>query len=199
MSAVETTLLPGFAAPVIDSQRIFRLVLDAMARPGTIVNLPSLPRPPAPIAPGAGAILLCLTDQDTPIWFDGGIGAPGIAPWLGFHCGSRLVTDPGQAAFALIADAAAMPELTIFPIGSEEYPDRSATVIVQVPALMGGEEVVLTGPGIRDRIALAPTGLPSDFKSELAANNALFPRGIDLIFVAGAQIAAVPRSTRVKG
>jgi alpha-D-ribose 1-methylphosphonate 5-triphosphate synthase subunit PhnH len=198
MSA-SAALLPGLADPVIDSQRIFRAVLEATARPGTVVALPLPPDAPAPVMPGAGAVLLSLADQDTPVWFDGGIGASGLAPWLAFHCGARLVTDPGQAAFALITDVSSIPELTIFPIGSEDYPDRSATVIIQVPSLTGGPATTLTGPGIRDSIVFAPAGLPAGFSDEIAANYALFPRGIDLIFVAGAQIAAVPRSTRVKG
>jgi len=39
--------------------------------------------------------------------------------------------------------------------------------------------------------------LPSDFVDRLQANRELFPRGIDLVLVAGEQVAALPRSTRV--
>jgi alpha-D-ribose 1-methylphosphonate 5-triphosphate synthase subunit PhnH len=36
-----------------------------------------------------------------------------------------------------------------------------------------------------------------DFAKRLRANRELFPRGVDLVLVAGAQVAALPRSVRV--
>jgi alpha-D-ribose 1-methylphosphonate 5-triphosphate synthase subunit PhnH len=68
-----------------------------------------------------------------------------------------------------------------------------------VPALSGGPSLVLAGPGIRDAVDFAPVGLPDDFAARLAGNHALFPRGVDLVLASGAQIAALPRSTRLKG
>lgn len=199
MMGTDAALLPGFADPVIESQRVFRTVLDAMARPGMVLDLPVSPQAPAPINPAASAVLLCLVDQDTPVWFDGGAESSDVASWLGFHCGSHLVADPAQAVFALIADTMAMRPLAAFPIGSEDYPDRSATVIIQVPSLSGGPELILSGPGIRDTIALAPAGLPPEFNMWLIDNNALFPCGVDVIFACGSRIVALPRSTRLKG
>ncbi|HEY1723115.1 MAG TPA: phosphonate C-P lyase system protein PhnH [Magnetospirillaceae bacterium] len=193
------TLAPGFADPVLDAQRVFRAVLDAMARPGTIIEIPSPSTPPEPVMPAVGAVLLSLADHETPVWIDHESKAPGFSAWLGFHCGSRLVSEPGQAMFALVIDAATMPPLSAFEPGSEEYPDRSATIIVQVPSLTGGEGWTITGPGIRDRIAFGPAGLPAAFKDWIVENNAHFPQGVDLIFASGNRIAALPRSTRLKG
>jgi alpha-D-ribose 1-methylphosphonate 5-triphosphate synthase subunit PhnH len=36
--------------------------------------------------------------------------------------------------------------------------------------------------------------LPADLPRRLAANRALFPRGIDLLLVTGSRVAALPRS-----
>ena len=70
-AGVATALLPGFAEPAVDSQRVFRAVLDAMARPGMLVRVPATIEPPAPLGIATGAVLLALADQDTNVWLDG--------------------------------------------------------------------------------------------------------------------------------
>ena len=47
-----------------------------------------------------------------------------------------------------------------------------------------GQRWSLSGPGIADRASLAADPLPDDLGERLAANRALFPRGVDLILVA---------------
>ncbi|WP_430424757.1 phosphonate C-P lyase system protein PhnH [Phenylobacterium sp.] len=42
-----TEIAPGFADPTRDSQAVFRRVMDAIARPGTIQDLSFAPEPPA--------------------------------------------------------------------------------------------------------------------------------------------------------
>ncbi len=68
-----------------------------------------------------------------------------------------------------------------------------------VEALGAGARFVLSGPGIDGETALAVDGLPDDLTERLAANRALFPRGVDLVLTCGREIAALPRSTRVIG
>jgi alpha-D-ribose 1-methylphosphonate 5-triphosphate synthase subunit PhnH len=41
--------------------------------------------------------------------------------------------------------------------------------------------------------------LPPDFQARLAANRALFPRGVDLILVSPDAVAALPRSVALQG
>jgi alpha-D-ribose 1-methylphosphonate 5-triphosphate synthase subunit PhnH len=43
-----------------------------------------------------------------------------------------------------------------------------------------------------------PDRSATDMPHRLAANHALFPRGVDLLFVAGDRVAALPRSTMVE-
>jgi alpha-D-ribose 1-methylphosphonate 5-triphosphate synthase subunit PhnH len=40
--------------------------------------------------------------------------------------------------------------------------------------------------------------LPEDFWTEWAANHGLFPCGVDLVFVAGTELCALPRSIAVE-
>ncbi len=103
-----------------------------------------------------------------------------------------------KAVFALITDAAQMPPLTAFAVGEAAYPDRSTTLIMQIPSLMQGPTVTLEGPGIETSISVAPAGLPAWFWPTWAANSARYPLGID-IFMADAQsIMGLPRTTKVR-
>lgn len=185
--------LPGFADPVLESQAAFRAVLEAMARPGTVRAAGAGLTPPAPLGPAAAAVLLTLVDGETKLFL-----APDFAPardWIGFHCGAVSVAMPGAAAFVL---ADALPDLAALDAGSDESPDASATIILQVAALGSGRTLVLSGPGLREAASLEVSGLPEDFPALWAANHALYPRGIDLILCCGTMLAALPRSVHVK-
>ncbi len=200
MTARAAALSGGFAAPVFDSQAVFRAVMDATARPGKIVDLAAEAAPPKPLSEAAGAIALALFDHETPVWLDHELaGAEAVADWLRFHTGAPVTDAPEEAAFALISDSAHMPALSSFRQGTAEYPDRSTTLIVAVETLKSQSVIALRGPGIKDAATLAPAPLPVGFHDQLRTNHAQFPRGVDLVFVAGARIAALPRSTRIQG
>ncbi len=183
---------------VFAAQSTFRKVMDATARPGSIQTIAPTAETPAPLAPAAAAIALALFDHDTPVWMDAPLAASeAVASWLRFNTGCPIVADRGQCAFALVSDTAALAPLETFALGTPDYPDRSTTLILQVPTLTSGPELTLSGPGIRGTASLRAGGLPEDFMARSAANRALFPRGVDLLLVAGHDIAALPRTTLV--
>jgi alpha-D-ribose 1-methylphosphonate 5-triphosphate synthase subunit PhnH len=185
------TLTAGFADPVLDAQRCFRGVLDAMARPGRIHAIAGV-EPPSGLSIAAAGVLLTLVDHETPLWLDPVLSP--ARPWIAFHCGAPNAA-AGQAAFAL---SAGLPDLTLFPAGTHEAPETSATVIVQLPALTGGVPLRLRGPGLRSSALLAPVGLPADFVALWRRNRSLFPAGIDLILCAGNELAALPRTVAIE-
>lgn len=190
-------MLGGLADPVLDGQRIFRNVLDAMAHPGRVVTLPAPPELPPPLMAGAAAICLALLDFETPLWLDGAAATPGAIEYLRFHCGVPIVATPETAAFALIAEPGRMPPLEVFATGTDEYPDRSVTLIVQVERLQPvGRR--LRGPGIDGESSLGVEGVPEQFWAMLLKNQAMFPRGVDVLLAAGMLVAALPRTTRVE-
>ena len=188
-------MLAAFANPVFDSQRTFRELLQAMARPASPRALPILPPSPAPIAPAAMAILLTLCDATTSVWLQQ--PQQEAVEHLRFHAGLRLVEQPQDADFALITDAASMPPLTSFARGDMRYPDRSASLIVQLAGFRSEGGPYFAGPGIRETESLAIDGLPSDFWQQRAALAVQLPLGIDLYFVAAQHVVALPRTTRL--
>lgn len=190
----------GLADGVMDAQRIFRAVMDAMAMPGTAHDVPPCAVPPAPLGPVAGAIALTLLDADTPVWLDETLAASrDVRDWLAFHSGAPAADILTEAHFALIADPASMPSLENFSQGIQNYPDRSTTLILQVASLETGERLMLEGPGIETVQAFAPYPLPRHFTGTWRQNNARFPRGVDIIFAGPAGVAAMPRTTRIIG
>src|SRR6201994_2808102 len=188
----------GFADKVLSAQSTFRSVMEAMARPGSVRRVTAAVGTPPPMMRGAAAIALTLFDHDTPIWLDEKMSETvDVARWLKFHCAAPIVADSSIAAFALIGEPGALPDLDRFALGSNEYPDRSTTLILQVASLTQGPAYELQGPGIDGSAVLNATFEPKDLFDRLAINAALFPRGIDVVLVADDAMVAIPRTTRL--
>jgi alpha-D-ribose 1-methylphosphonate 5-triphosphate synthase subunit PhnH len=191
------SLAPGLADLPHDSQRLFRAILDGFAHPGSIVGLPQTPDAAEPLSRAATAFLLTLVDRDTPLWLAPPLDTPALREFVRFHTGAPIAERPADALFAVVA-AGAAPLLEGFAIGADPYPDRSATVIVEVASLGGGPLRSWRGPGIDGRASVAVSGLPAGFWEEWAANRALFPCGVDVVFTAGTDLLALPRSIAVE-
>lgn len=178
----------GFIDPAIQSAHAFRSVMEAMARPGLIQDI-SGAEPPPGLSKAAGAVLLTLCDTETPVYLAGAADCDAVRAWLAFHTGAPI-TGQSHCMFA-VGTWEALGPLSAYPIGTSEYPDRSATLIVESPELTASGPLLI-GPGIKETASLS---LP-----EVAAfqtNRASFPLGLDFIFTSGSQLAALPRSTRV--
>jgi alpha-D-ribose 1-methylphosphonate 5-triphosphate synthase subunit PhnH len=188
----------GFARPVFAAQATFRAAMDALAHPGRAYRLAERVVPPAPLTAELGALALTLCDHDTPLWLDPALtGGDAVSGWLRFQTGAPFAADPADAAFALAAGASALPRLADFAQGTDEYPDRSTTILLAVEVLEGGPPLILRGPGICDQAAFAPVGLPEDFVVQWAENRTQFPRGVDLLLVAPGAVVGLPRTTRI--
>src|SRR4051794_27133895 len=141
----------GFADPVLDAQSVFRTVMMALARPGTIADLAGgRIWAPAPPTTALAAIGLSLCGHETPVWLDAALSAePDVASFIKFQTGASLAGDPAKAGFAFAIDMESLPPLSAFAQGSDDYPDRSTTLVLAVAALGRGRNAILAGPGIR--------------------------------------------------
>jgi alpha-D-ribose 1-methylphosphonate 5-triphosphate synthase subunit PhnH len=181
-------LTGGFADPARDAAHAFRAVTEAMARPGTIQTVTGA-NPPG-ISPAAGITLLTLCDTTTPLHLSGAADTTELRDWIAFHIGAPLV-NAEQAVFAL-GEWDALQPIDRFPQGLPDYPDRSATLIIEMQNLTN-QGPRLTGPGIQHHTHLS---LPET--AAFRANAALFPLGLDFILTSGDRLAALPRTSRVK-
>ncbi len=182
------SLTGGFNDTARDAASAFRAIMNAIARPGQIQTVTGA-LPPPPLSAAAGAVLLTLCDTDTPVYLAGDADCAAVRDWLAFHTGAPL-TGPSHCMFALGRWEALIP-LSQYPIGTPEYPDRSATLIVESDTLnTNGSD--LTGPGIRERSQLL---LPDP--DAIQSNQALFPLGIDFLLTSRDQVAGLPRSTSI--
>jgi alpha-D-ribose 1-methylphosphonate 5-triphosphate synthase subunit PhnH len=198
MMTTVAELPAGFADKVLSAQTTFRSVMDAMARPGSVRRIVSAAGAPAAMMRGTAAIALTLFDHDTPLWLDPRMSETSdIAKWLKFHTGAPVIADSSISSFALIGEARALPALDRFAFGTNEYPDRSTTLILEVASLTQGPALELSGPGIDGTTFLHAAIQPPNLLERLAINATLFPRGIDVVLVADDAIVAIPRTTRL--
>lgn len=179
----------GFTDAPVQSARAFREVLEALARPGTIRRVHGA-QPPEPLSIAAGVALLVLCDPTTGLHLAGAADCPAVRDWVTFHIGAPLVA--AEAADFAVGTWEALHPVTRFRIGQPDYPDRSATLIVEMDRLVN-HGPALTGPGIE-----LATWLNLPETAAFRANRALFPLGFDTLFTAGDRIAGLPRSTRVE-
>lgn len=186
---------PGFADPVAQSQSAFRALLEATARPGTLVALPPPDGAPDGLSVAQAAIALALLDGDTPVWL-----APACAqarPWIAFHTGAPAAPDPKRARFAFCRFIDELPDPGAFDLGSDAYPDRSTTLVIEAPGLAATGGFVLSGPGIAGTTR-AHLPLSDAFLAGRAGLAELFPRGLDILLTDGARAMALPRTTFVE-
>lgn len=186
MSGVELgSVLPGFDDPAFGSQAAFRAALQALSRPGVLVDCER----------AAYSLCLALLDQDTRLWLSP--AARAFGPSLRFHTGCILVPGVSQADFVMAGTASEMPPLESLATGSDEAPHCSATLIVEVGELADDGGWKLGGPGIPGEARLRVPALGERFLEEWKANGTRFPRGVDAFLCSGGRVCGLPRTTRI--
>ncbi len=190
-------LLPAWEDTVQDAQIVFRSLLKALSEPGTIQRLCVNLRAPAPLHMATAAACLALMDYETTAWLADEFDNDAVRTYLRFHCGLPLVHEKSSANFAVLDSSLQQLDLQAFSQGSMTYPDKSATLLIQVDDLENGTEYQLTGPGIKDRRSICINGLPADFVSKWQANHAAFPQGVDVIFCCGDAVLGLPRTSKI--
>ncbi|MCF8147042.1 MAG: phosphonate C-P lyase system protein PhnH [Sulfuritalea sp.] len=196
----------GFAEPAACSQTVFRQALDALSLPGRLQHLDvSGPmqsmQAPQNAHPAAAALLLALLDQDCKLWLSSGFDISDAGTWLRFHTGCTLVSDSKEADFVWVASPLEMPAFEHLAQGSAEYPELSATCVVQVMGLATSDQAgawSISGPGIKGTGHMHVDGLSPEFTTQRCASQAHSPCGVDFLFTHSVSFVGLPRSTLIK-
>jgi alpha-D-ribose 1-methylphosphonate 5-triphosphate synthase subunit PhnH len=201
--------------PVFDAQEHYRLLLDAMARPGTINVLPRLPLTPPQGLPAASALVgFALLNSDVTFYAASG-DAETITNYLAVNTSASPVSKE-EADFVFAAGSSTAALITDMKTGTLPYPEEGATLILAVEALAGeakglgspakenGQPAIpalalsLKGPGVKGSKTIFVAGLGLGLMEALQQCNAEFPLGIDLILAdPGDRIACIPRSSKL--
>ena len=84
-----------------------------------------------------------------------------------------------------------------FKQGTEEYPDRFPTLIIETDGLEEKGDIHLSGPGINGSRCVDIVGINQQHIELLQRNQQHFPMGYDFMFTCGNQLMALPRTTQV--
>ncbi|MEK9905775.1 MAG: phosphonate C-P lyase system protein PhnH [Rhodospirillales bacterium] len=185
-----THIATGFSQPVFGAQSAFRSIMEAFSFPGRIVEVQGPQEAPTGWPSSLAAACLTLLDNDVSIWLDH--EDPETIRYLNFHSGCRITSQPNDADFAVILDPESAP-FQQFKIGTDKYPDRSATLLVACQSLSKGPVIEISGPGIKEKRRIEPMLEVASFWAAWATNNALYPLGFDVCLFTGNLALALPR------
>lgn len=177
------------------STAVFRVLLEALARPGRPLELPELAMDPR--LPNALLLPLALADLGTSFWVHGLYDERErklAADVVREATGARLAA-PNVATFVVCLDGDPSVPSRV-RIGSELAPEAGVKMAVQVENFAAGAAINITGPGIAEAF-ITTVGLDRAFLKALRNRNQP-PAGIDTwVFDRHHRVLALPRSTRI--
>ncbi|RJR30904.1 MAG: phosphonate C-P lyase system protein PhnH [Desulfobacteraceae bacterium] len=181
------------------NRRCYRILLQAMSRPGRVFRLEKEEREESPFFPFL-AIARCLLDQEVSFCV---FGEDAMKPAMISATGARAAgLQEADFIFASRGTGRAIMEAKR---GTPESPEEGATLIscVNEPGTDGLDRcrVRLVGPGIPGKEGISPemSGIgPEDLRA-LQTANAEYPMGVDAVFVRkDGSVMCIPRSCRIQ-
>lgn len=178
---------------VYDSQKLFRLLLEAMSNPTRRVNIKEFAE--KMYGENAEFLALAMTLLDNEVTFSTCENQEISDEIVSLTLSNREQSD--LADFIFVSDSSLLSEvIETAKAGTLKDPQKSATIIVKDD----GSEVVslhLSGPGIKESVRFLTSGLVEK-AIEIRDNNYFeYPQGLDLIFVTNdSELFAIPRLTK---
>lgn len=179
---------------------VFQVLVNAVARPGSIHQMSSIP---AGVVPAAIPVLV-VADLRTPLAVVGP-DSEALAAALGRVSGASIAGDLGSARIVLVSASGSLTTDVIWALrtGSAHQPELGATVFVSCDRLVQATSDTAgafrtSGPGASDGRWLVADGIDLSAIRELDGVNSGYPSGVDLFLVArNGSVVALPRSNRL--
>ncbi|RMH79661.1 MAG: phosphonate C-P lyase system protein PhnH [Acidobacteria bacterium] len=174
-------------------QKTFRVLLNCMARPGTVGKLDSLSHLVSHW-PFPSLSLLLYTLMDRWVSFSV-VGDENYERFLRELTGAKP-TSLDRADFVVFLGST-RGLLSEVKVGSYESPEEGAFCVYYMSRFESRSRVLLQGPGIEGSLVLS-TPLEREELLTLSKVNSLFPLGVDLILLEEGKLFCLPRSTRLE-
>ena len=179
---------------VFDSQKVFRLVLEAMSNPSRVVNIKEFADKLFGSCPEFLAVAMTLLDNETGFSV---IGNDALSDEIAMLTLARR-EETESADFIFVHDPDSLATvIEMAKCGTLSDPHKSATVVIRnsgTPIC----RLTLYGPGID---GYAEINAPQVVKDAIACRdlqNYEYPQGIDLIFISeNGDLFAIPRLTKI--
>ncbi|WP_321372453.1 phosphonate C-P lyase system protein PhnH [uncultured Desulfuromusa sp.] len=182
----------------LDNHTCFRLLLQAMSRPGKIFQMPDAVG--TTFITGLMRLLDSILDQQSSFHLINNNAE--LQHKIKKTTGARFA-EAASADFLFALSGNSQGKIMVAKRGRPDLPNDGATIVFGVERLTDGSEetgIKLTGPGIKDAIYPHIEGWGNEELEQLQTVNAEFPLGVDCIFLDQRnRLMCIPRSTRYGG
>jgi len=187
---------------VSDAQIHFRIILNAMAHPGTIYAFQKMElTPPNNMNLASVFIGFALMNADVSFAVQNDNEVE-ITQYLALNTGASIAT-LAQTDYLFTTGNASPSSIESLKTGTLSYPENSATIIIDVIQLSPSPDentlaIELSGPGIETTTTLYINGLSSTLLNAIQEQNTEFPLGLDIMLTdQNNQLACIPRSSKI--
>ncbi|NJK97815.1 MAG: phosphonate C-P lyase system protein PhnH [Bacteroidales bacterium] len=183
---------------IFDAQAHFRIILDSMARPGKVNNFGEIRiNAPGEFNPASALVAFALLNRD--VTFFSATSAKEFNEYMVVNT-HAVPSEIQKADFVFINGAGNGDLLLETNVGILEYPEKSATIIIDVENIYDVPkdqtfEIILRGPGVETEKRVYVRNISLSVLQALKEQNAEFPLGVDVILTdKEGNILCIPRS-----
>lgn len=194
---------PGGDCPSLDdlspppaNSEVFKVAWDALRFPGMRFDIPRTMSTVPGLYPATAALCQGLATAGRTLWIDQAERSL-LHQWCRYGTAACLVADPGKADFTLVTAPADMPSLYSLNIGDGTDPATATTLLIQLPALEPGHDMLWNPDRPGDSPQKSLEGIPPHFWQERRELQEMLPWGIDIFFIHESSFFSLPRTMRV--
>lgn len=167
-------------------QRVFRLLLEAFSRPGTIQDMSGL----IAVQHASIAVLAAMLDRQATLADPHKLLEEQVWPLL------QARPDGVASAGFILADGAVAPDFEPC-LGTLGSPELGATLVLRAGKITAGKHILLRGPGVDGSAEFSAAGIEPVWLDKRKQWSAAFPLGVDIVLADATAIVAIPRSVQM--